>query len=113
MTTPGQGGSQPNTDGHVHDNKGGRAAGKSHLGASQAAPWVKNPRAMQEPQETRVQSLGREDSPGGGNGNPLQYSGLENPLARGAWWAAVHGGRKESDATEPLSTHNKGGEVEG
>ena len=30
-------------------------------------------------------------SPGGGNGNPLQYSGLENPLDRGAWQAAVHG----------------------
>ena len=26
-----------------------------------------------------------------GNGNPLQYSGLENPRDRGAWWAAVHG----------------------
>ena len=30
-------------------------------------------------------------SPGGGNGNPLQYSCLENPLERGAWWAIVHG----------------------
>ena len=30
-------------------------------------------------------------SPGGGNGNPLQYSRLENPMDRGAWWAAVHG----------------------
>ena len=28
--------------------------------------------------------------PGGGNGNPLQYSCLENPMDRGAWWAAVH-----------------------
>ena len=28
---------------------------------------------------------------GGGNGNPLQYSCLENPMGRGAWWAAVHG----------------------
>ena len=28
---------------------------------------------------------------GGGNGNPLQYSCLENPMDRGAWWAAVHG----------------------
>ena len=28
-------------------------------------------------------------SPGGGNGNPLQYSCLENPMDRGAWWAAV------------------------
>ena len=27
---------------------------------------------------------------GGGNGNPLQYSGLENPRDRGAWWAIVH-----------------------
>ena len=30
-------------------------------------------------------------SPGGGNGNPLQYSFLENPTDRGAWWAIVHG----------------------
>ena len=29
--------------------------------------------------------------PGGGNGNPLQYSCLENPMHRGAWWATVHG----------------------
>ena len=30
-------------------------------------------------------------SPGGGHGNPLQYSCLENSLARGVWWAPVHG----------------------
>ena len=29
-------------------------------------------------------------SPGGGHGNPLQYSCLENPVDRGAWWAMVH-----------------------
>ena len=29
-------------------------------------------------------------SPRGGHGNPLQYSCLENPMARGAWWATVH-----------------------
>ena len=28
-------------------------------------------------------------SPGGGDGNPLQYSCLENPMDRGAWWATV------------------------
>ena len=28
---------------------------------------------------------------GKGHGNPLQYSGLENPMDRGAWWATVHG----------------------
>ena len=36
-----------------------------------------------------VPALGR--SPGGGHGNPLQYSGLENSMDRGAWWAIVHG----------------------
>ena len=30
-------------------------------------------------------------SPGEGNGNPLQYSCLENPMDIGAWWATVHG----------------------
>ena len=30
-------------------------------------------------------------SPGEGNGNPLQYSCLENPMDRGDWWATVHG----------------------
>jgi len=30
-------------------------------------------------------------SPGEGNGNPLQYSCLENPMDRGIWWATVHG----------------------
>ena len=30
-------------------------------------------------------------SPGEGNGNPLQYSCLENPMDEGAWWATVHG----------------------
>ena len=40
---------------------------------------------------TKVRSLGWEDSPGEGNGNPLQHSCLENSMDRGAWWAAVHG----------------------
>ena len=33
-------------------------------------------------------------SPGGGNANPLQYSCLENPMDRGAWWAPGHRGAK-------------------
>ena len=35
--------------------------------------------------------LGSGRSPGEGNGNPLQYSCLENPMDGGAWWATVHG----------------------
>ena len=36
-----------------------------------------------------VPGLGR--SPGEGNGYPLQYSCLENPMDRGVWWATLHG----------------------
>ena len=39
-----------------------------------------------------IPGLGR--SPGEGNGNPLQYPCLENPMNSGAWWAAVHGVEK-------------------
>ena len=50
-----------------------------------------------------ILGLGR--YPGEGNGNPLQYSCLENPMDRGAWWAEELGGpqstgHKESDMTE-------------
>ena len=38
--------------------------------------------------------------PGEGNGSPLQYPCLENPMDRGAWRAAVHGHSKESDTIE-------------
>ena len=44
--------------------------------------------------------LGSGRSPGEGNGNTLQYSCLENPMDRGAWWAIVHGVAKELDTTE-------------
>ena len=43
--------------------------------------------------------LGQEDSPGGGNGNPLQYYCLGNPMDRGAWWPIVHRVTKKSDTT--------------
>ena len=42
-------------------------------------------------------------SPGEGNGNPLQSSCLENPLDRGAWWAAVHGVAQSQTRLKRLS----------
>ena len=48
-----------------------------------------------------IPGLGR--SPGEGNGNPLLYSCLGNPMDRGAWQAKVQGGHKETDPTEQLT----------
>ena len=45
-------------------------------------------------------------SAGEGNDNPFQYSCLENPKDRGAWWAAVHGVPKELDMTYKLNNNN-------
>ena len=45
-------------------------------------------------------------SPGGGHGNPLQYSCLENLMDRGAWWATVHR-VTESDKTEVIEHAHK------
>ena len=55
--------------------------------ASLVVQTVKNLPAIGEAQ---VRSLGQEDPPGGGHGNPLQYSCLEDSTDRGAWWATVH-----------------------
>ena len=54
-------------------------------------------------QEMQVRSLGREDPLVKGNGNPLQYSCLGNPMDGGAWWSIVHGVTKELDSTEQLT----------
>ena len=52
---------------------------------------VKNPPANAEAAGDIGSILGLGRSPGGGNGNPLQYSCLENPMDREAWWATVLG----------------------
>ena len=50
-----------------------------------------------------ISGLGR--SPGGGHGNPLQYSCLENPMDRAAWWVTVHGVSKSRTQLKQLSMH--------
>ena len=60
--------------------------------ASLITQSVKSLPAMQETWVRFLASIpGSGRSPGEGNGNTLQYSCLENPMDRGAWWATVHG----------------------
>ena len=65
--------------------------GCAESGVSQVALVVKNlpANARDIIDAGSIPGLGR--SPGGGHGNALQYSCLENPMDRGAWWAKVHG----------------------
>ena len=60
---------------------------------------LKNPPATQESQ---VQSLDWEDSPGEGNGNRSSILAWRIPMGRGAWWVTVHG-VAELDVTEGLT----------
>ena len=52
-----------------------------------------------------IPEMGR--SPGGGNGNPLQYFCLGNPMNKGVWWVPVHGVAKQLDTTEQLNNSKK------
>ena len=60
---------------------------------------VKTPSANAEDITDMGSITGSGRSAGGGPGNPLQYSFLEDPMDRGAWWATVHG-FAESDMTK-------------
>ena len=66
----------------------------------QVAPVVKNLPANAGDVRDSISTPGLGRSPGGGHGNPLQYSCLENFADRGAWQAAVHGVTKSQ---APLS----------
>ena len=66
---------------------------------------VKNPSANARDARGTGSVPGSERSPGVGNGNPLQYSCLENSIDRGTWQATDHGDA-ESDMTEYACVRN-------
>ena len=89
--------------GKVRVHKNAHHRKKSNYGkcqASQVALVVKN---LPANAEDLIPGMGR--SPGGGNGNPLQYSCLENPMDRGAWEAIVHRVAKSQTRLRQLSKH--------
>ena len=74
-------------------------------------PWWLSDKGIHLPmQKTRVRFLGR--SPGEGNGNPLQYSCLGNPVERGAWQGYSPWGHKVSDTTQQLNNNKAWGLLE-
>ena len=74
-----------------------------HECTSQVAPVVKNP-PTNVGDSGSIPGSGR--SPGGGQGNPLQYSCLENPLDRGAWRATVHRVTQSWTRSDLAHTHS-------
>jgi len=69
--------------------------------------WLSSKESASNAGDTGVMGSipGLGSSPGGGHGNPLQYSCLENPKDRGAWWARVSGVKKSQTRLKQLSTH--------
>ena len=72
---------------------------------SQVALVVKNLLANAGDERDAGLIPGSGSTPGGRHGNPFQYSCLENPMDRGAWWATVHGVAKSQTRLKQLSTH--------
>ena len=66
---------------------------------------VKNPPASAGDVRDTGLISGSGRSPGGGHGSPLQYSCLDSPMDRGAWWATVHSVAKSQTRLKQLSTH--------
>ena len=60
------------------------------LQASLVAQWIKKKKKSPVSAEDMCLIPGSGRSPGDGNGNPLQYSCLGNPMGREAWWATIH-----------------------
>ena len=77
----------------------------SSKGASQVALVVENPPANVGDIRDSGLIPGSGRSPGGGHGNPLQCSCLENPMDRGAWRATIHRVARSWTQLKQLSTH--------
>ena len=96
--------------GHIHKYHSLDGDHSVHHRASQVGQWLKN---LPANGGDTGSTLGWERSSGEGNGNPLQYSCLENPMDRGAWCSVVHGMAKNwtrlSDSTTTkITTYGKG-----
>ena len=77
--------------------------GKSCLPLVNGKTWLNSSASTGDLRDlSSIPESGR--SSGGGNGNPLQYSCLENPKEREAWWAIVHGVAKSQSQLKQLST---------
>ena len=74
------------------------------LSSHQTAPWGASGKELIGINPGSIPGSGR--SPGGGHGNPLQYSCLENPMERGTWQASVHAVRKKHDWSDLAHTHS-------
>ena len=74
-------------------------------GASQMVLVIKNPPANARDRRDLGSIPGLGSSPGGGPGNPLQYSCLEKSMDRGAWWAIIHRITQSQIQVKQLSTH--------
>ena len=68
---------------------------------------VKNPTAKAGDIRDAGSIPGLQTYPGGGHGNPLQYSCLKNPMDRGPWWATVHRVIKSQTRLKQLSMRKK------
>ena len=69
---------------------------------------VENPPTNQVDVRDTGSIPGSERSPGGGHGNPVQYSCLENPMDRGAWWVSVHRVPKSRTRQKRLCVRTQG-----
>ena len=78
-----------------------------HVRDSQVVLVAKNPPVNANAEDVRDVGLIPRSRrvPGEGNGNPLQYSCLGNPMDRGAWRARVHGVTKSQTRVKGLSAH--------